>query len=505
MSQPTNSDTVNKKYSRFEKLDKKLEKPFYSLLSITIGFSVAFIIILIIGGNPLLFVANIFRGNFYSWAAFGNFLATFSWMLLLGLSVSIAFKSGLFNIGVAGQMIGGGIAGIMWAFYGPDLGRASIIFSIFIPMLVGMLIAMFIAMLKISFRINEVVSSIMLNWIIYYIYKFITNPAYFDHIDTSSGATNQISPNDSLRADWLTNMFGETSFINLGIFIALFVFILVVFFYKFTLWGRKSDLLGANPNSAKYIGIKQNKEIMKKMALSGALAGLAGSIYYLGVKELLPPIGLDIPGEGFNGITISLLAFNNPIGVFFSAFFVAMLFNSKLMVSSALNPRITTLILGIIILTISLSQFIMIYKPVAKIRNKYKRKKRDTGSLTPATSTSQTDSISKDDNVLSPSEYVVKHYDKKREYNDDLFNEQSLSWKDNEETEDYLRRLIDYELDTEYDSIDKKILDTEENNIIKHIVEKNIEDDNEDVSSLSNLIDIFNFDDVENDNDRRLK
>ncbi len=358
----------------FTNLNQKIEKPLYSLLSIAIGFFFAFIIILIIGGNPLLYISNIFKGNFYSLESFGNFLATLSWMILIGLSVSVSFKAGLFNIGVAGQMMAGGISGFLFAYYA-HIGRVGVIFSILVPLLTGMFIAWFIGMLKVKLGVNEVLSSIMINWIIYWVYRFFTNPSYFKFVDTSTGSTVPINPDNSLQFDWLTNIFGPHSFINIGIIIALFVLGLIVFFYVFTNWGRKQNILGTNPKVAKSIGMKSDREIMKTMALSGALAGLAGSVYYLGIKEALPAIGSDIPGEGFNGITISLIAFNNPAGILFSSIFVSMLYNSNLMVSSVLNPKISTLILGIIILIISFSQFLIIYKPIDKIVDKFTRKK----------------------------------------------------------------------------------------------------------------------------------
>lgn len=395
----TNTSTVkttNTNFrSRMERFDKKLTKPFYSLLSILIGFAIAFIIILLIGSNPLLFVSNIFKGNFYSWTAFGNLLATLSWMLLVGLSVAIAFRTGLFNIGVAGQMMAGGMSGFLFAYYVDINSRFAVIFSILIPVLVGMMVAWFIGLLKVRFKINEAVSSIMINWVIFYFYKLFTNASYWSGmVDSNSGGTVLIDSNYSLSATWLNDIFGPNSYINIGIFVAIGVFITIAIMYKYTLWGRKQDLLGSNYQAAKYIGMNQDREVYKKMMLSGALAGLAGSIYYLGIKESLPAIGLDIPGEGFNGITISLLAFNNPIGVLFSAVFVSMLVNANLLVSSALDPQMSDLILGIIILTISISQFLMIYKPISKLTRKFKP--------APAASPS-TESATSDDKVVETS------------------------------------------------------------------------------------------------------
>ncbi len=383
----TSSET---RTSFLEKLEKSAEKPLYSLLSIMLGFGVAIIIILIIGGNPLQYIADIFNGNFNSLESFGNLLANLSWIILVGLSVAISFRAGLFNIGVSGQMIAGGIAGYFWAHYADVGDFLGVFMSILIPMVVGMIIASLIGFLKTSFGINEVISSIMINWTVYELYKYFTNSSYSNNfVDTSTGATIAIDHN-SLRVDWLTNLFGGDSYINIGIFIAIAALIIVALLYAFTVWGAKQNIIGDNPKAAKYVGMKEKRELIKTMAFSGALAGLAGAVFYLGIKLSLPAIGADIPGEGFNGITVSLIAFNNPMGIFFSSLFVAMLYNSKLIISIHLNPSMSDLILGIIIFIIAFSQFMIIYKPFDRIMNRKSKTKmvaktQTTGGATPET------------------------------------------------------------------------------------------------------------------------
>lgn len=379
------------KTSFMNRLEKNAEKPLYSLLSIMLGFGVAIILILIIGGNPLQYIADIFNGNFNNLESFGNLLANLSWIILVGLSVAISFRAGLFNIGVSGQMIAGGIAGYFWAYYANVGDVLGVLMSILIPMVVGMIIAALIGLLKTSFGINEVISSIMINWTVYELYKYFTNSSYPNNpVDPSTGATIPIDHN-SLRVDWLTNLFGGDSYINIGIFIALAALIIVAFLYAFTVWGAKQNIIGDNPKAAKYVGMKEKRELIKTMAFSGALAGLAGAVFYLGIKLSLPAIGADIPGEGFNGITVSLIAFNNPIGVFFSSLFVAMLYNSKLIISIHLNPSMSDLILGIIIFIIAFSQFMIIYKPFDKILNRKSQHKKATASIGGVTPTKNDD------------------------------------------------------------------------------------------------------------------
>ncbi len=491
----TNSTSVKAtnptKTSRLEKTDKKLMKPFYSLLSIAIGFAIAFIIIIIIGSNPLLFISNIFKGNFYSWSAFGNFLATFSWMILVGLSVAIAFRTGLFNIGVAGQMMAGGMTGFLFAYYVDIPSRAAVIFSILIPVLAGMLVAWFIGLLKVRFRINEAVSSIMINWVIFYFYKLLTNASYWNGmVDSNSGGTVLINSNYSLSAPWLNDIFGPNSYINIGIFIAIAVFVVIAIMYKFTLWGRKQDLLGSNQSAARYIGMNHNREIYKKMMLSGALAGLAGSIYYLGIKESLPAIGLDIPGEGFNGITISLLAFNNPIGVLFSSIFISMLINANLLVSSALDPEMSDLIIGIIILTISLSQFLMIYQPISKLFKKFKKQNQQkpqpalAGDGTSESSSNQIIKEKQSLNLESNNDSINNDIDNLNNNSNNATNDSLLEFEginSEPDTDEFTTRDIN-ELKNDIDRLHSESLDED----IRVRLMNNIENEDADIS-----LDIF--------------
>jgi simple sugar transport system permease protein len=106
------------------------------------------------------------------------------------------------------------------------------------------------------------------------------------------------------------------------------------------------------------------------MMISGALAGLAGSIFYLGIEETILKPGLDIPAQGFQGITLSLIAFNNPLGLFGSTLFVGMMTNAKAAINAeGINPYITDAILALTIFGASLANFFVIYRPHDKFLN----------------------------------------------------------------------------------------------------------------------------------------
>lgn len=292
-----------------------------SLKAVAIAFLVGLVLIILTGQakeilNFIISFITITFGNKYN---FANFLGKLAYMIPIGLSLVVSFRMGLFNIGAAGQAIGGGLAAYLFAI-NIDVGGSGFIFTLIIGTLVGMSIAMLIAWLKNQFKINEVMSSIMINWIFFFILRYF-----------SPGAADSsvILEGNGLRQGWLSGLFGtETNFnsINIGIIISIILIPVLAFAYKKTLWGYKQELMGNNANIGKYIGIKKNKEVMKTMMISGGFAGLSGTIYFTGFIGNLPPNSIvDIPSWAFNGITIALIGFNNPIGVLFSSILIGML------------------------------------------------------------------------------------------------------------------------------------------------------------------------------------
>lgn len=276
---------------------------------------IGLILIIITGQSNLIveFIDAIFTSNFGSSRNMAAFLARISYLIPLGLSLAVSFKMGLFNIGASGQAFGGGTCAYIVAST-LNIGNFGFIFTILIGVLVGMLIALLIGFLKTKFNISEVISSIMINWIVFYFVRFVS---------LDEGVMNV---QNDLQMDWINDLFGTTSSrINLGFFLMLPLVPVLWFMYNKTKWGFKQDMIGNNKNVGKYLGIKENREILKTMALSGALAGLAGTIYITGYYMFLPDDGIkDIPGWTFDGITVALLGFNSPIGVIFSASFLAL-------------------------------------------------------------------------------------------------------------------------------------------------------------------------------------
>lgn len=366
-----NSTTaVVKSKNDLDKFEKKVKKPKYALYSIIAGFLMGFVILGIFGYNPIVFFTGIFTGSFGSAEQFGTFLANLAWLTLVGLSVGLALKMGMFNIGVTSQFMLGGITGFFWAYYA-NIGAFGVVFSILIPMLSGALLGWLIGYLKAKHNVNEVLTSIMFNWIVYYLYKWASEEATGGWL--SDKGTNAIQAQNSLQTDRITNLFGQNgpTEANMGIWFAVVAVIVIWFLLKKTQWGTQVTVTGQNKNAAVYAGYNKDKNVITTMTISGALAGLAGAIYYLGMKQGLPKIGTDLPGEAFNGISIALIGFTDPIGMFVAAAFIAMINSSQIALQVAGIPtEIITIVNALIILSVATVNYFIIYDPIGKWKTK---------------------------------------------------------------------------------------------------------------------------------------
>lgn len=361
----TTKKQVNKKEKRKFHINQKL---IISLIIIFIGLYIGMVIIAIFGYNPLTLFTATWEGNFSSLKEFGNFLSVFTWMTFIGLGALVSFRAKIFNIGIFAQMVAGGLFGYLFAALVVWPGRIGVMFSILIPVATGIFIALLIAFLKNQYNINIVVSSIMLNWIVFWIYRYFRNPINAPYLFNGGSVPMNIDPSNSLRFDWLTNLFPGST-INIGIILLIIIVPLIWFLYSKTSFGIKQGIIASSEDISLYSGINYKSEIYKAMALSGALSGLAGATFYLGTNQSLPVVGNDLPLEPFNGITIALIGFNNPIGAVFGSLFISLFENAKVYLNVYSDENIVDFIMGIIVLFISGANYFLIYSPQTKIFN----------------------------------------------------------------------------------------------------------------------------------------
>ena len=322
-----------------------------SLVCILAGMAVGFVVLLVLGGITISqsgeefnFVnllkitweqgfKPIVQGGFYTNAnrmgmAVRMEILQAAPLIMTGLSVAFAFKTGLFNIGAAGQYTVGAFMALYSAIVLKLPWWACLIASALGGAVWGAIPGIFKAFLN----VNEVITSIMFNWIGLYtvntlIYQGGSGPMY--NLKTTKTYTLKESASQALLPSFNVNVGGKGYFGNMfrptiGIFIAIAVAVLIWVIINKTTFGYELKACGHNKNAAKYAGINEKSNIVLSMTIAGALAGLGAGLFYLsGSKEWEPLVSTALPATGFNGISVALLASSNPIGCIFSAVFIS--------------------------------------------------------------------------------------------------------------------------------------------------------------------------------------
>lgn len=301
---------------------------------------------LITGNDPLEGYTFLFKGGLMNIERIGNTLATSTPLILTGLSVAFAFKTGLFNIGAAGQMLFGGFCATAVALTLNWPQPLILPVMILAAILGGALWGLLPGILKAKFNVHEVVSTIMMNWISYWVIYYAV-PAYFkgEFLETES---RKIPDSASLKVQWLANMF-HGSYINLGLFLAIAAVIIIAFILNKTVLGYELKSVGFNRYAAEFAGISVNRNLVLSMMIAGGLAGLGGATLYLGNASNIQ-IGI-LPSQGYDGIAVALLGANSPIGSLFAAIFFGLLYSGKgfMNAMTSIPPEIADTIIASII------------------------------------------------------------------------------------------------------------------------------------------------------------
>lgn len=342
-----------------------------SIIAILLGLIAGGILMLAIGSNPFEGYGYLLQGALVNIERLGNTLATATPLIFTGLAVAFAFRTGLFNIGAAGQMLIGGLGAIAVALTF-DFSRPIMLFlMILVGLVCGALWALIPGILKAKFNVHEVVSTIMMNWIAYWTVYYIV-PGYFKgpSLETESA---KLPEQFTLRTSWLTEMF-DGSYINLGLFLGVISVIIIWFIIEKTTLGFELKAVGFNRFAAEYAGMRVNRNIILSMLISGALAGLGGVALYTGNASSMQ-IGI-LPAQGYDGIAVALLGANNPIGVFFAAILFGILYSGTgfMNAMTEIPPELANTIIAIIIYFAATS--ILIHRLMDKFKKRRSEAKK---------------------------------------------------------------------------------------------------------------------------------
>ena len=299
-------------------------KGLVSIIATLLGLLAGAILMFATGHNAFEGFMYLIQGGTKSIERIGNTIATATPLILTGLSLTFAFRTGLFNIGTPGQMLFGGLCATVVG-QTVNLPRPLLlVVLIIVAFLGGAIWAAVPGALKTLFNVHEVVSCIMMNWIGYWVVYYVVK----DYFPNGSKATESLplADNLTLRSTWLSDLFGG-SYINLGIIIAIIAVIVIAFILNKTTFGYELKAVGFNKDAAEYAGISVNRSVIFSMMIAGGLAGLAGITQYLGVATNMQ-IGV-MPSQGFDGIAVALLGATTPIGSFLAALFFGLLYAGR--------------------------------------------------------------------------------------------------------------------------------------------------------------------------------
>jgi len=278
----------------------------------------------------------------------GNTLVKSVPLVLCGLSVLFAYKTGLFNIGVGGQYcIGIGVS--LWCALQWHLPW---FFCMILAVLAAAVWGAVSGLFKALFNVNEVIACIMMNWIALYLVNLLMqHETVMDITKSETFLIAKVSPRSLLPQAGLNHLFSNNEYVSIAIPVTILVTIFISILLDKTTFGYELKATGLNKNAAKYAGMKDKVNIIITMAIAGALAGLAASSFYLTDIQQWKTSST-VPGMGFTGIAVAFLGGLNPIGVLFAGFFIQNItLGGSLIDMRYYNPQIADLISSIIIYT----------------------------------------------------------------------------------------------------------------------------------------------------------
>ncbi|MBM7540631.1 ABC transporter permease [Amphibacillus cookii] len=324
------------------------------IFSVLLGFLVGAIVMLAFGYSPIEGYRALWNGAFGNAYYLGETIRQSIPLMLTGLAIAFAFRSGLFNIGAEGQVFVGWLAAV-WLGIVVDLPTIiHLPLAILVAGLAGALWALIPGLLKATRGVHEVVVTIMMN----YIALHLSNHIIRAYLLESGSRTSRINESASLRTEGLTTLFGGSQ-IHWGFIIAFIAAIIMWFLLERTTYGYELRAVGYNKHAAHYAGINVKRNIIMAMMISGLFAGLAGAMEGLGTFGSMHTHA-SFSNLGFDGIAVALLGANTAIGSVISAFLFGALKVGSLSMPpiSGVPSELVEIIIAVIIFFVASSYMI---------------------------------------------------------------------------------------------------------------------------------------------------
>jgi general nucleoside transport system permease protein len=339
-----------------------------SLIAIGIGLLAGIVVMLIFNPAMTLFGFGrlIIGGLSFGVRGLSTVLHHSTAIMFTGLAVVFAFRTGLFNIGASGQMMIAAYVtahiGVLWVIPAPLHFIVALLFGA----LAGMLWGLIPGLLKAFRNVNEVVTSIMLNWIAANLISFLI---IRNILNTFTGGASQRIQTSAQIPYLFRGILGSNSQLTIGFLIAIIIGILLhIILYKTTL-GFQLRASGFSIDGSKYAGMNTKRNIVLSMGISGAIAGLAGAVLFSNVGKTIST-DINVFTEGFDGISVALLGLGEPIGAIFAAIFLSHLRQGGVYMQPHFVPEISNMIISVIIYATAVSAALQIILKKYKIQIK---------------------------------------------------------------------------------------------------------------------------------------
>jgi ABC-type uncharacterized transport system permease subunit len=314
------------------RIERRLAQPRWlsvavPLASIALAFAIMAVVLVVTGHNPGSTYRELFDAAFFANGAITSTLVFATPILFTGLAAAAAFRMQLFNIGGEGQFYLGAIAGVGIALWLGDRGATST--PLFVAAMVacgalaGAAWAAIPGILRAFFRTNEIITSLMLNYVagLLLTYLIIDSRSYWRDLDTFEGQTFPLGKSIPDGANWPTATLGDVV-VPLGFGIGIVVAVVLWGLYSRTRFGFELQVIGDSQPAARYAGMRLRRKILAVMCISGAIAGVGGASFEGDFAHQLEPTGLQSSFYGYTGIVVAALARYNPFAVVPVAFFL---------------------------------------------------------------------------------------------------------------------------------------------------------------------------------------
>lgn len=316
----------------------------------------AFVVILLTDINPMNFFVQMFEGSFGSPRKIMKMLQKTAILLCISLAVTPAFKMKFWNIGAEGQVLIGALASAACMKYFSDTMSNGMLIAVMCltSIVAGMIWGIIPAIFKANFNTNETLFTLMMNYIAI---QFV---AFMIAVWVPSGSQVVGVINRKTKMGWLPELFGQKYVIN--IIVVLLLTVILYVYLKYSKHGYEISVVGESQNTARYIGINVKKVIIRTMAVSGAICGIAGFLLVSGTDH---SISINTAGgDGFTAIMVSWLAKFNPVLMIITSFLISFLKigASEIAMAFDLNESVGEILTGIIIFFIIGSEFFINYK-----------------------------------------------------------------------------------------------------------------------------------------------